>query len=149
MAWRLAQLEEEQQQAVALLALEQWPPPRLLWSLADLRRVPRRIDAPRLSPRRVEALLRRVDALQSLKVAALVPMVEMTLRAAGAELNPPAGLAQRARAVVASTQWAVRRPARDRRTARSSTTRSSSATDARPADPLRCSRSVLCGVIPP
>ncbi len=121
MSWRLAQLEEEQQQAVALLALEQWPPPRLLWSLADLRRVPRRPDAPRLAEIRVEALLLRIDALQSLKLGALVPMVEASLRSVGAQLQPPAGLVtlvHRARAVEASTRWAVRRPASDRRTRR-------------------------------
>lgn len=112
-SWRLAQLGEEQQQAVALLALEQWPPPSLLWSLADLRRVPRRPDAPRLAEIRVEALLLRIDALQSLKLGALVPMLQTPLG-----LEQPAGLEtllHRARATEEATRWAVRRPARDSR----------------------------------
>lgn len=142
-SWRLAQLEEEQQQAVDLLALEQWPPPPLLWSLADLRRVPRRPDAPRLSEIRVEALLLRIDALQSLKLGALMPLLQ---------LESPAGLetlVHRARAMEEATRWAVRRPARDGRTTRSSTPRSTSPTGARPADPLPRSRSALYGVSPP
>jgi hypothetical protein len=112
--WRLDQLQDAQRRAAELLGLEAWPPPglRLLWGLSDLAAIPPRAGAPRLSIRRRLALLRRLDALQTLRLAAVVPGVVAELEAlSGDRLALPQlpGMAERAAAVVQETRWAVRR----------------------------------------
>jgi hypothetical protein len=118
-SWRLAQIGDAQARLVRLLGLEAWPPGSL-WGLDDLRRAPRKADAPPLSPRRREALERRLDAYESLRVAELVPLVLELMGRSDAEAPEPA-LARRlahAKATLLSTRWAVRRQAHDPRTLR-------------------------------
>lgn len=116
--WQADQLEELQARAV-LLAGVAWPPRRWLWVRRDLEALPLLPGAPRLSARRRAALLDRIDALQTLKVALVLPEMNRTLQAlGGAAEEEPMGWARQvaaARGIVAATQWAVRRPAGDPR----------------------------------
>lgn len=117
-SWHLDRLAAEQKRIVALLGLAYFPPPRLLWGLADLAATPRRPGAPRLSPERDRALLLRLDALASMRLALLVPGVNEYLESCGGgplELGGLEGLRARALRVLAATRWALRRPAGDRR----------------------------------
>jgi hypothetical protein len=112
--WRLDQLRAAQLRAADLLGLPAWPPPGLsiCWSLEQLARIPPRPGAPRLGIERRLALLRRLSALETLRVAAVVPGVVAELEALGGErveLPQLQGMADRAAAVVAATGWAVRR----------------------------------------
>jgi hypothetical protein len=118
-SWRLAQINDAQSRLVRLLGLAGWPPGSL-WGLDDLRRAPRKADAPPLSLRRRDALERRLDAYESLRVAELVPMVlELMGQPESAAAEP--AMARRlahAKATLRDTRWAVRRQARDPRTLR-------------------------------
>lgn len=119
--WAMERLSDEQARCVRLLGLAQWPPPALFWSLSDLQVAERRPDAPRLSRRRRDALERRLDALESLRVAALSGWVGRLLKDQGiADTGTPIPTSWRraAELEVAATQWAVRRQAHDHRTLR-------------------------------
>lgn len=120
-SWRLDRVIVEQRRVVALLGLEQWPPPKLLWNQADLEQLPRRPGAPRISPHRREALLQRLNLLESIRYGECLPLMEQLT---GEDPDPKAPLrvlAQQARRLLASTDWAVRRPAQDARTHRGRT----------------------------
>lgn len=112
-SWHRKQLRQEQLRCAALLGLESWPPPTLLWRPFDLLTAPRRPDAPRLRFDRQVALVRRLDALESLRIGSVV---------AGSDLLRPVGWPKRlndnAAAVMEATAWALRRPAGDPRTPR-------------------------------
>lgn len=115
--WQAERLEALQARAV-LLAGVAWPPPRWLWARGDLEELPLLAGAPRLSARRRAALLDRIDALQTLKVALVLPAVNRMLTTLGGTAEEPMGWPRQvaaAHAVVAATRWAVRRPAGDRR----------------------------------
>jgi hypothetical protein len=106
--WHLDRIEAEQRRVVELLCLAHWPPSNLFWGVEDLRRIPRRPDAPRISTERREALLLRLDLLESIRWGEALPM----LRRCGvenAERSPMRTLANNARVVLRSTTWAVRR----------------------------------------
>ena len=104
---------------VELLGLASWPPPPMFWSRSDLDQIPRRPDAPRISAKRFEALLLRLDLLESIRWGAALPILH---RYGGddPERSPLHTLANRARLVLQTTDWAVRRPAQDGRTTRGS-----------------------------
>ena len=107
--WRGQQINREQRRCADLLGLEIWPPDLIMWSARDLWLAPRRPDAPRISHHRQQALIHRLDALESLRVLAIIPE---------ALLLPPAGMETRATETVHTTGWAVRRGARDPRSSR-------------------------------
>jgi len=120
-SWRLAQVISEQRRVVELLGLEQWPPRKVLWKFSDLEASPRRQRAPRLSEHRRTALLLRLDGLETLRYGAVLPLLQHELKALGAQPPDLASweqLNRHASFVLASTAWAVRRPAKDRRTNR-------------------------------
>lgn len=119
-SWALDQISDEQARCVRLLGLAQWPPPPMFWTLADLEAMPRRSDAPRLSRHRREALLHRLDALESLRVRAIAGCLSRLLgdQGRGDQGTPPAAWMRSTEAMIAATQWAVRRPASDPRTLR-------------------------------
>ena len=117
--WRRAQLHREQYRCAELLGLETWPPERLLWSARDLWLAPRRPDAPRISHHRQQALIRRLDALETLRVLAIIPAVDAVLSSMGMpEAGAPPGWAEQAAEVIHATGWAVRRGPRDPRSSR-------------------------------
>lgn len=117
--WRRDQLNREQRRCAELLGLESWPPERLLWSARDLWLAPRRPDAPRISYHRQQALIHRLDALETLRVLAIIPNVQAFLKTQGHALGPPpAGMGTRATETVHATDWAVRRGPRDPRSSR-------------------------------
>lgn len=121
--WRLAQLADEQRRTASLLGLLQWPPEHFLWDASDLRAAHRAPGAPRLCAARREALLLRLCALESLRVGELAPVVRRELEDYGRQLPKHRGarrMVADARRLLASTDWAVRRPAGDPRTARGS-----------------------------
>lgn len=117
--WSLARVEAEQRRAAALLGLAQWPPDRLLWSMADLKAAPRRADAPRLQLARNRALQLRLDALDALRVGLIWGMATAQLQALRAEADGEAAtvdrMVRRANQILQATRWAIRRPAGDRR----------------------------------
>lgn len=118
LSWRLEQLMAEQQRTADLLGLAEWPPPALMWSWRDLVDAPRLPDAPRLSSERQEALLLRLDALETLRLSQVVPGICTDLRAMGCEPLAWPELPKQAAAadaVVQATAWAVRRPSREPR----------------------------------
>ena len=93
----------------------------MLWTLQDLRNAARLPDAPRLSSQRRDALERRLDALEDLRISAFTPMVQReSRRLPGPVAVPALGQGQMAAAarVLAETSWAMRRQARDPRTLR-------------------------------
>jgi len=103
--------------------LESWPPDRIIWSARDLWLAPRRPDAPRISYHRQQALIHRLDALESLRVLAIIPSVNSFIKTMGLALEPPpAGMGPRATETVHATGWAVRRGARDPRSSRGAPT---------------------------
>ncbi len=121
-SWHLDRIEAEQRRVAALLGLR-WPVQRLLWRLDDLRYAPRVSGAPRLSRRRREALIHRLDALENLRFRRVLPLLSCDLKALGC--SPPDGhqldaLATSAEERLTATAWAVRRPATDPRTTRCS-----------------------------
>lgn len=117
--WRRDQLHREQHRCADLLGLECWPPERLLWSARDLQLAARRPDAPRISRHRQQALIRRLDALETLRVLAIIPAVDALLSSVGSpEAGDPPGWAEQAAEVIHVTGWAVRRGPRDPRASR-------------------------------
>lgn len=128
-SWRLSQIAAEQRHTAELLGLQQWPPERLIWGVADLFSAPRVPGAPRLSRDRQLALVLRLDALETMRLAVLLPEIDAELKRLDPEIE---GLPQwpgmesktaRAHRVVGQTAWAMRRPAGDPR-ARKNDTRS-------------------------
>ena len=118
-SWHCEQLQQEQHRCADLLGLESWPPERLLWRGRDLQLAARRPDAPRISHHRQQALIRRLDALESLRVLAILPAVDAFLSSVGApEPGAPPGWAEQAAEVIHATGWAVRRGPRDPRSSR-------------------------------
>lgn len=123
-SWRLDQITAEQRRTAEHLGLQQWPPERLIWGVADLFSAPLVPGAPRLSRDRQLALVLRLDALETLRLVVLLPEIDAELK----RLDPESeGLPQwpgmeskaaRARRVVGQTAWAMRRPAGDPRTPR-------------------------------
>jgi hypothetical protein len=104
-----------------MLGLQHWPPMRVLWSLQDLRTADRTPDAPRLSSQRRDALERRLNALEDIRISAFAPLVQRdSQRLLGSAAVPAFGHGELAAAerVLAETNWAMRRQARDPRTLR-------------------------------
>lgn len=119
--WQLEKITTEQFKVVALLGFTQWPPQKLLWSRADLEELPRLWRQRRLSARRRAALMERLDALESLRLAGLLPVVRREVERLGGEEAqplPPLGWMERAEKTMAETNWAVRRQQHDPRTLR-------------------------------
>lgn len=110
-SWHCDQLQQEQRRCAELLGLESWPPPTLFWRPFDLLTAPRRPDAPRLRFERQVALVRRLDALESLRIGSVVASSALPLRW-------PQQVSDDAAAVVEATAWALRRPAGDPRSTR-------------------------------
>ena len=120
--WRLEQIVAEQSRCSALLGLY-WPPRALLWSFADLWTMPRRPGASRINRSRAVALALRLDALDTLRWA--LPWPALLTRFAekqpgyrSSEIDEFLTVRENARKLLASTAWAMRRPARDRRQSR-------------------------------
>jgi hypothetical protein len=116
--WRLQWIEDESRRAAELLQLQQWPPDRCFWDRAYLRRQPRRPGA-RLSRARRDALIDRLDALESLRIWSLAPVLTAQIEAMGRSMGAlPSDLRLRLHLAVVGeeiTRWAVRRPASDPR----------------------------------
>jgi hypothetical protein len=110
-SWHCDRLQREQLRCAELLGLESWPPPTLFWRPFDLLTAPRRSDAPRLRFQRQVALVRRLDALESLRIGSVVASSALPL-------HWPKRVSDDAAAVVESTAWALRRPAGDPRSTR-------------------------------
>lgn len=122
--WRLEQIATEQRRCTELLALEHWPPQRLFWSWRHLLVEPRRPGAPVLSAARELALAQRCCALETLRVAALLPGIDAELRGWGHELPPWPSKGREvaaAKRLLEDTAWSVRRPAGDPRKPRAAT----------------------------
>jgi hypothetical protein len=115
-SWHLERIAAEQKHVAELLGLESWPPEKVLWTHDDLARAPRRRNAPRLSKERREALLLRLDLLESIRYGEALPVVERSLGSDMSEASPLMAIAQQARKLIVSTDWAVRRPSQDPRT---------------------------------
>lgn len=96
---------------LAHVGLRSWRPTRLIWGLADLRSHPRRPDAPRLSARRRDALERRLNALESVRVLRIIGAAPVPL--VGPQDDTPKLMLAHARLVMAETRWAMRRTPRD------------------------------------
>lgn len=101
-----------------LLGLASWPPQRILWRRSDLEQAPRRSGAPRISRDRREALLLRLDLLESIRFGECLPLLEKVTGGKTEQKDPIRLMAQQARLLLSSTDWAVRRPAQDARTVR-------------------------------
>jgi hypothetical protein len=121
--WTLQQIEAETQRCVELLQLQEWPPRLVLWTIDDLRKAPRRPGA-RLSRKRKEALVQRLDDLHTLQLGYLVPLLNDDLAAMGAgrclDPMPPRWpvMLHCARVGLECSAWAVRRPSSDPRSRR-------------------------------
>jgi hypothetical protein len=123
-SWRLDQITAEQRRTAEHLGLQQWPPERLIWGVADLFSAPLVPGAPRLSRDRQLALVLRLDALETLRLAVLLPEIDADLKRLDPEIEGlPQSKAAKARRVVGQTAWAMRRPSGDPR-ARKVNTRS-------------------------
>jgi hypothetical protein len=120
-SWRIAQVCEEQGRIAEMLGLQHWPPKRVLWGLQDLRADARAPDAPRLSAERREALDRRLDALEDIRICAFAPLIRRESQALGC-LTAVSTVGERYLAAMkrqlTETSWAMRRQARDPRTLR-------------------------------
>ena len=104
-----------------MLGLEQWPPARVLWGLQDLQADSRVPDAPRLSGERREALERRLNALEDIRICAYAPLIRREGKALGGLVAVPTAEERylaAAKNQLAETSWAMRRQARDPRTLR-------------------------------
>lgn len=110
-SWHCDRLQQEQLRCAELLGLESWPPPTLFWRPFDLLTAPRRSDAPRLRFQRQVALVRRLDALESLRIGSVVASSALPL-------HWPKQMSAAAAAVMEATAWALRRPAGDSRITR-------------------------------
>ena len=98
-SWRLRQLSYQQEQVATLLGLQCWPPPMAAWERSQLH--PTR----RLRQRRREALLDRIDALETLRVIALgVALSNRFGIEAALDSSRHVLAAQR---ILASTRWAL------------------------------------------
>lgn len=120
-SWRLDQITAAQDRAAKLLALQHWPPQRLMWSWLDLLEAPTHPDAPRLTSSRRQALAQRICALETLRLDLLLPIICAQLKSMGQELVPccpQSGNVSTAHQVLIETAWAVRRPGGDPRTTR-------------------------------
>lgn len=117
-SWHLERIREEQRRVADLLGLASWPPQRILWRRSDLEQAPRRSGAPRISRDRRDALLLRLDLLESIRFGECLPLLEKVTGDKTAQKDPIRLMAQQARILLSSTDWAVRRPAQDARTTR-------------------------------
>jgi hypothetical protein len=116
----------------------------LVWGVADLFSAPRVSGAPRLSRDRQLALVLRLDALETMRLAVLLPEIDAELKRLDPEIE---GLPQwpgmeskaaRARRVVGQTTWAMRRPAGDPRARKNDTRSAVAATTAGIASKAVC-----------
>lgn len=117
--WRIAQVSAEQNRIAEMLGLQHWPPIRVLWNLQDLRDASRVPDAPRLSPKRREALERRLNALEMVRICAFAPLIWKERKALGgctAVLSTGESCLAAAEKDLTETCWAMRRQPRDPRT---------------------------------
>jgi hypothetical protein len=87
--------------------------------MEEVLQLPTRPDAPRLSARRREALLLRIDALRDLQIAMALPGFCADLKEhgidGGGSLPNVQRLAYLGRIGIEITEWSVRRPPRDPR----------------------------------
>ena len=122
LSWHRDQLQQEQLKCVGLLGLAQWPPQRLLWDAIDLRLARRCTDAHRISRSREAALIARIDALESLRIAAACRSATLLLQSIGsaAVVDIPKALDNQAQVVLNATKWATRRGPVDVRSSRQS-----------------------------
>lgn len=119
--WQLDRILTEQRQIVGLLGFAVWPPARLFWNSRDLEAIPRLSKAPRFSPNRRLALMQRLDALESLRLATLLPAVRREIERLGgdpAKPLPPFNWVAQAERTLTETSWAMRRQGHDPRTLR-------------------------------
>lgn len=125
--WQAAQIAAEQRRTAALLGLQHWPPQKVIWRRVDLISAPRLPGAPQLSSHRELALVLRLDALETLRLALLLPEINADLKRLDRDLEDlpewPGmdSQAQGARRLVAATAWAMRRPAGDPRSRQTDT----------------------------
>ncbi len=120
-SWRIAQVSAEQSRIAGMLGLQHWPPTRVLWSLQDLQAASRVSDAPRLSFERREALERRLNALEDIRICAFAPLIRRESKALGGSAVVPTAeesYLTEAEKELDKTRWAMRRQARDPRTLR-------------------------------
>jgi hypothetical protein len=121
LSWETARIEAEQRRIADLLGLACWPPERLIWSWHSLLSERRRPGAPALRRTRELALCQRACALETLRIAALLPGINAQLRDWNQELPEWPGVScevAKAKQRLAETGWAMRRPAGDSRTVR-------------------------------
>lgn len=120
-AWHLERICSEQDQVAELLGLAPtgrrgWRPQRLLWQLIDIQTAERRPDAPRISARRRDALERRIDALETMRM--LTALATCPVQLVGPSETTPKLMKAYAHLELEETAWAMRRPARDPRSPR-------------------------------
>lgn len=123
--WHRQQIADEQDRIAEMLGLQRrallmgrvmdWRPDRLFWTLRDIQNAPRRPDAPRLSARRRDALERRLDALESARLLAVMGGLPGMI---GPNEGTPRLMAIHSRLELEESRWAMRRPPRDPRTIR-------------------------------
>lgn len=119
-SWHLARIETEQQRIAHLLGIV-WPPQMMLWTWRTLGRERRLPGARRLSARRRLALQQRTCALETVRVALLIPQIRAELQSWGQALpawdSMPVQVAA-AHELIGRTEWAMRRTPANLRTAR-------------------------------
>ena len=121
LSWRIAQVCDEQGRIAEMLGLQHWPPKRVLWGLVDLQADSRAPDAPRLSGERREALERRLNALEDIRICAFAPLIRRKGKSLGGHAAVPTVWERYLAAAerqLTETSWAIRRQARDPRTLR-------------------------------
>lgn len=87
----------------------------LVWGLRDLRALQRHPNAPRISRRRFDALVERLDALEGLRILEVLAACPFRDRLSPPNDDQPRLWAAYCRATLCLTEWAMRRPARDPR----------------------------------
>jgi hypothetical protein len=97
--WRLSQLSDQQAQVAKLLGLQCWPPPMAAWERSQLQ--PTR----RLRQQRREALLDRIDALETMRVITLG--ITLTNRIGFDVAADSSRLVLAVQRILASTRWAL------------------------------------------
>lgn len=116
--WHRARLIDQQKVCVELLGLIEWPLKKAMWTWEDVLDAPQRPDAPVIRARRAEALAKRLDALDALRLA----LISKKLECCEAEIGEIDAIGA---ATLKATAWAVKRRVPDQRNAgRSGGTRS-------------------------
>lgn len=111
----LAQIEAHQQACVEMLGLAEWPLKKAFWTWEDILAAPRKPEARRITAARKEALAKRLDAWDALRVCALTPGGNSALiyngETAAIHKSDLRALRAAGQAMIKATAWSTRRRA--------------------------------------